>query len=420
MIATIARYALAILVWLLILTLLAIAIVPRFLDRIYYQGADSAHFDGAHFFNPDGGDSAAPPSGGSRIGFIRRMVTGEGRAPWPDHVAITQGYPHPTLTPCPSMTGGAHIENWNRCTREPIAADAMAATWIGHASVLIQTRGFAMLTDPIWAERAGPFGIGPKRVTDPGIRINDLPKIDLIVVSHNHYDHLNIETLKALWDRDHPMIITSLGNDALLRAHGIGAIGMDWGAHTSIGPATAAITVHTTRNHHWSSRWGSDRNRASWSSFVVDTPAGRIFFAGDTGFGDGLWAGEAAAIPLSDGSVPPVRLAMLPIGAFRFAPGQMHIDSHIGPAQAVLLWNRLGRPQTLPIHWGTFRLSNEARKTPPQMLGLIMACAGADAPRFAAWQVGEAQLIAPATATPPIDEARVATCEASPAVQALP
>lgn len=416
MIATIARYALAILVWLLILTLLAIAIVPRFLDRIYYQGADSAHFDGAHFFNPDGGDSAAPPSGGSRIGFIRRMVTGEGLAPWPDHVAITQGYPHPALTPCPSMTGGAHIENWNRCTREPIAADAMAATWIGHASVLIQTRGFAMLTDPIWAARAGPFGIGPKRVTDPGIRINDLPKIDLIVVSHNHYDHLNIETLKALWDRDHPMIITSLGNDALLRAHGIGAIGMDWGAHTSIG----AATVHVTRNHHWGSRWGSDRNRALWSSFVVDTPAGRIFFAGDTGFGDGLWAGEAAAIPLSDGSVPPVRLAMLPIGAFRFAPGQMHIDSHIGPAQAVLLWNRLGRPQTLPIHWGTFRLSNEARNTPPRMLGLIMACAGADAPRFAAWQVGEAQLIAPATATPPIDEARVATCEASPAVQALP
>ncbi|MEQ1724875.1 MAG: MBL fold metallo-hydrolase [Sphingopyxis sp.] len=416
MIATIARRTLGVLVWICILILLAIAIAPRFLDRIYYQGANSSHFDGAHFFNPDSGDSAAPPSGGSRIGFIRRMVTGEGRAPWPDHVAITQGYPHPALNPCPSMSGGAHIENWNRCTRDPVAADAMAATWIGHASVLIQTRGFAMLTDPIWASRAGPFGIGPQRVTQPGIRLNDLPKIDLIVVSHNHYDHLNIETLKALWARDHPMIVTALGNDALLRAHGIGAIGMDWGTHTRVGPAT----VHAARNHHWSSRWGVDRNRALWSSFVVDTPAGRIVFAGDTGFGDGLWAGEAAAIPLADGSVPPVRFAMLPIGAFRFAPGQMHIDSHIGPAQAVQLWNRLGRPQTLPIHWGTFRLSNEARETPPTMLDLIMRCAGAEPARFAAWRIGEARLIAPAAPTPPINEARVAACEASAAVRALP
>ncbi|MEQ1509463.1 MAG: MBL fold metallo-hydrolase [Sphingopyxis sp.] len=416
MIVTIARRLTTIFVWILILTLLAIAIVPRFLDRIYYRGAPSAHFDGAHFSNPDGGDSAAPPSGGSRIGFIRRMVTGEGRAPWPDHVAMTQGYPHPALTPCLPVTGGAHIENWNRCTRVPIAADTMAATWIGHASVLIQTRGFAMLTDPIWASRAGPFGIGPQRVTDPGIRLNDLPKIDLIVVSHNHYDHLNIETLKALWNRDHPMIVTPLGNDALLRANGIGAIGMDWGASSRVGPAT----VRVTRNHHWSSRWGVDRNRALWSSFVVDTPAGRVFFAGDTGFGDGRWAGEAAAIPLSDGTVPPVRFAMLPIGAFRFAPGQMHIDSHIGPAQAVQLWNRLGRPHTLPIHWGTFRLSNEARDSPPRMLALIMQCAGADAARFAAWRIGEARLIAPVATTPPIDEARIVACEASPAVRALP
>lgn len=402
----------------LIILGLAITIIPRFLDRTYYQGTMSNHFDGARFRNPDQEMAAKSPAARSPLGFGWRILNGAGRTPWPDQVAVAPGYPHPALTPCPVVTGGAGIENWSRCSRDPASApaDAMAATWIGHASVLVQTRGFAMLTDPIWAERAGPFGLGPKRVSAPGIRLNDLPKIDLIIVSHNHYDHLNIETLKALWERDHPMIVTALGNDALLRANGIGAIGLDWGASHRVD----AATVHVSRNHHWSSRWGVDRNRALWSSFVVDTPGGRVFFAGDTGYGDGQWANEAAAIPLADGTVPPVRLAMLPIGAFRFQPGQMHIDSHIGPVQAVLLWNRLGRPQTMPIHWGTFRLSNEARETPPTMLDLVMRCAGAETARFAAWRVGEARLVARPSPSAPIDDALVTRCGNSAAVRALP
>ena len=402
--------------WVLIIGGLTMMIVPRFLDRIYYSGDANAHFDGSHFYNPDGDDTSAPPSGGSRSSFIWRMATGTGqRGAWPATIAVTPGHPHPDLTACPALTGGAQPKNWGRCSREPIADDAMAATWIGHATVLVQTPGFAMLTDPVWAVRAGPFGIGPQRVTAPGIAIDNLPKIDLIVVSHNHYDHMDLATLKKLWDRDRPVIVTSHGNEAIMAAHGIEAVALDWGDNHVVVPAT----VHVARNHHWSGRWGVDRNRALWSSFVIDTAAGRVYFAGDTGFGDGEWTRAAAAIPRTDGSVPPVRLALLPIGAFRFRPGQMATGSHIGPPQAVTLWNRMGRPQTMAIHWGTFRLSDEARDTPPQMLRLMMRCVGADPARFSDWPVGQARLVAPASIGAIIDDQRVAQCAQSPATTRL-
>lgn len=413
----IARWTLTIIVWAGIIAGLAITIIPRFLDRIYYAGPASGHYDGARFFNPGIDDTVAPPAGGSRTGFILSMATGQRmRGPWPDNVAVTPGLPDAALIACPALTGGARVENWSRCNRGAMDPAAMSATWVGHATVLVQTAGFAMLTDPIWAERAGPLGIGPGRVMAPGIRIADLPKIDLIVVSHNHYDHLDLDTLKALWDRDRPVIVTALGNDALLASRGIRSVALDWGGSHAVGRAM----VHVTRNHHWSTRWGSDRNRALWSSFLVDTPAGRVYFAGDTGFGDGQWTRAAAAIPAIDGTVPPVRLALLPIGAFRFRPGQMHTGSHIGPEQAVTLWNRMGRPTTMAVHWGTFRLSDEGRDTPPAMLDSIMRCAGADPARFAAWPVGVARRVAPPTPVAEIDEARITRCGTSPEVRALP
>src|SRR3546814_15568207 len=109
----------------------------------------------------------------------------------------------------------------------------MVATWVGHSTVLVQTAGLNILTDPIWSERASPVSfIGPKRVREPGIRFEDLPKIDLVLVSHNHYDHMDLPTLKRLWERDRPLIVTSLGNDTLLRRAGIGAVARDWGGRS--------------------------------------------------------------------------------------------------------------------------------------------------------------------------------------------
>lgn len=329
------------LLWLVIAGLLAVTTVPRFLDRLYYDGPESGHYDGERFFNPDGEDTAAPPGGGGRAGFFTRMLTDD-RPPWPDRVDVQQGKP-------PAR----------------VAGEAMLATWIGHATVLVQTQGLNILTDPIYAEGAGPFGVGPARVARPGVAFDDLPKIDLILISHNHYDHMDLATLKRLWDRDRPLIVTSLGNDSVIGQAGVRARTADWGGRIAVRPG---VEVVVNRNHHWGSRWFADRNRALWSSFVVTLPSGgNLFFAGDTGFGDGNWANEAARHG-------PVRLAILPIGAFRFTPGQMGTGSHIGPVDAVEVFRRLGAGRGIGIHWGTYRLSYEGYDTPPKLLAAAMAC----------------------------------------------
>ena len=356
--------------FLVVALLLSVVLVPPFLDRIYYRGPESAHFDGERFFNPDGEDTAAPPTGGSRAGFFARFLTGsDGRPPWPETVSVTPSKPP------------ARVEG-----------ERMLVTWIGHATVLVQTAGLNILTDPIYSDTAGPFGFGPRRVAAPGVRFEDLPKIDLVLVSHNHYDHMDVTTLKRLWERDKPVILTSLGNRAILLENTIMATEKDWGGRL-VNADGLRFNVAVTRNHHWGSRWFADRNRALWSSFVIQLPGGNIFVAGETGLGDGKWPAEAAALG-------PIRLAIVPIGAFRFQPGQMGTGSHIGPIDAVKVFEGLGRPFTVPIHWGTFRLSYEAYDTPPRLLGEAMRCAGHDPRRFAPVRIGQPTEVPPMSATP--------------------
>lgn len=385
------------LVWIVAILCLAAVIVPRFLDRLYYRGVVSDHFDGARFFNPDGDDTSAPP-GGSRGGFLWRQATGsDGRPDWPARVRIRAARPGELL---PAAT---------RPARDP-ARTPMRATWVGHASVLVQTPGLNILTDPVWSARAGPFGFGPKRVAAPGIAFDDLPRIDLILISHNHYDHLDLATLKKLYARDRPAIVTSLGNDAILRSAGIPAVALDWRQVQRL----AGANVHVVRNHHWSSRWFVDRNRALWSAFVVELPGGNLFFAGDTGMGDGRWIEEARALG-------PIRLALIPIGAFRFQPGQMASGAHIGPVDALDVFRRLGASRGMAIHWGTFRLSYEGYATPPKLLTAAKRCAGVADRRFGAVAIGRLVDIAPMT-TPPamaFDRAEVLRCLEGPAGNAL-
>ncbi|WP_093664818.1 MBL fold metallo-hydrolase [Sphingomonas gellani] len=380
----------ALLLWLVIIAALIVTIVPRFLDRIYYRGDPSGHFDGARFFNPDGDeDTVRPPTGRSRGGFLLRYLSGnDGRPPWPEHVAVTPVAP-------PDRVEGAR----------------MVATWVGHATVLVQTQGLNILTDPIWSEHAGPFGVGPSRVAAPGIAFDQLPRIDVVLISHDHYDHMDLSTLKRLWDRDRPRIVTSLGNDAVIGNVGVPATALDWGRRMTVKPG---VDVVVTRNHHWGSRWFADRNRALWSSFVVTLPSGgNIFFAGDTGMGDGRWPAEAARYG-------PVRFAMLPVGAFRFGPGQMGIGSHMGPVDAVEVYRRLGAARAIPIHWGTFRLSWEGYDTPLRLLDAAMACTRQVG--FARVELGQPTEIAPyarPSAVPEMPRATLLRCLDTPAVRAL-
>ena len=234
---------------LIVVLCLVIVLAPAFLDRIYYSGPASAHYDGAHFQNPDNDeDTIRIPAGGSRAGFFWRYLTAtDGRPAWPTNVAVTQTKP-------PARVMGQR----------------MLVTWVGHATVLIQTEGLNILTDPIYADTAGPFGFGPKRVAAPGVRFEDLPKIDLVLVSHDHYDHMDLATLKRLWERDRPTIVTSLGNETLIRGTGAKATAADWGQEIKLPSACqraqpwpertpmhcvdGPVSVVVTRNHHWGSR----------------------------------------------------------------------------------------------------------------------------------------------------------------------
>jgi len=304
-------------------------LVPPFLDRVYYRGPASDHFDGRHFFNPD----ARSPGRLDPRRFLNRWASAE-RAAWPERVPV-----RPTVPP------------------RRVAGNDMLVTWIGHSSVLVQAAGLNIVTDPIWSDRASPFSfVGPRRVRAPGVRFEDLPRIDLVLVSHNHYDHLDLPTLARLWARDRPAIVTSLGNDAILRGAGIDSIALDWG---QIFVRPGRFEAIAERNHHWGSRWGADRNRALWSAFTVRTPAGNIFFAGDTGWADGSWTREAARHG-------PFRLAIIPIGAY--LPRDVMQDSHIGPAEAVRLFETLSPVRALAVHWGTFQLAFDGIDDPPRAL----------------------------------------------------
>lgn len=334
---------------------LLVWLAPRLLDRIYYRGPVSDHFDGEHFYNPDDRSSAAQRS--ARVSPLRflRFAFGLDRAPWPKSVPVRQ-----TVPP-------ARVEG------EP-----MRVTWIGHSSVLIQTEGLNILTDPVWSERASPLRfMGPRRVRDPGVAFDDLPRIDLVLVSHNHYDHLDMPTLRRLWQRDRPTIVVPLGNDTILKAKGIAAIARDWGEHVTIRPG---IDVIVERVHHWGSRFGADRNRALWSGFTLTLPGGNLFFAGDTGWGDGTWL-EAVG---RDG---PYRLAIIPIGAY--LPTELMKSSHIGPDEAAAIFKTLGATHGLAVHWGTFQLSSEAIDAPPERLAAALAEDGVAPTRFRATQPGE-------------------------------
>jgi hypothetical protein len=217
---------------------LAVTLIPPFLDSIYYKGPASTHFDGDRFFNPDGDSAGQIPIKGNRANFVVRWLTGtDDREVWPDRIDVKPLRTFP-----------------------PLAEGELRATWVGHATVLIEMPGLTILTDPIWSDRSGPFGIGPKRVAEPGIRFEDLPKVDLVVVSHNHYDHMDLNTVQRLWERDKPVIVTALGNEALIRRTGATVMALDWGQRINMRPG---IEVAVTRNHHWSSRWFTDRNRRS-------------------------------------------------------------------------------------------------------------------------------------------------------------
>jgi L-ascorbate metabolism protein UlaG (beta-lactamase superfamily) len=309
-----------------------------------YAGPVSDHFDGERFFDPDG----VPPKS---LGDLLRWQFGRDRQrqAWPEWAPS----PHADTPPA------------------QVAGDRVRLSFVGHASWLIQTAGLNILIDPVWSGRASPFGFaGPKRVNDPGIAFDALPSIDVALVSHGHYDHLDLATLSRLAAKFSPRTITPLGNDITMRSadDAIKTEPFDWHDRVELGNGVAVTLVPT---RHWSARGLFDRNRALWASFVLETPAGKIYIVCDSGYGEGA---HFRRVRERHG---PLRLAILPIGAYE--PRWFMQDQHMNPSDAIKALAACGAEQALAHHHGTFQLTDEAIDAPAA--GLHAALDEAKIPR---------------------------------------
>jgi L-ascorbate metabolism protein UlaG (beta-lactamase superfamily) len=256
-----------------------------------------------------------------------------------------------------------------------VEGDRLRVTYINHATVLVQTRGLNLLTDPIWSDRCSPVPfLGPRRARPPGIRFEDLPPIDLVQISHNHYDHLDLPTLRRLARRDRPRFMTGLGNRRLLVAQGIPACDeLDWWQSLDLGTGLRVVGVPAC---HFSGRSLWDRDGTLWMGFFLETPAGSVYFAGDTARGPHH---EEIRTRLG-----PPRLALLPIGAYR--PEWFMSRVHLSPDEALQAHEILGAGTSLGIHFGTFRLADDGQEEPVERIRQLIEARAEPRPRF--WILG--------------------------------
>jgi len=326
-------------------------VVPRRRNR-YYEGPPSDHFDGTVFFNP----GAEPPRG--YLDLLRWQLFAAD-TDWPE------SYPSPFRNVALAGAEG----------------DGLRVTLIGHATFLVQADGVNLLIDPVWADRASPVSFaGPRRVNPPAIALEALPPIHAVLISHNHYDHLDLATLRRLVAAHAPSLVVPLGNDTIIRDYIPEAklVAADWGDVVEV---AAGVRVHLVQSLHWSARSMVDRRHALWASFVIETSAGKVYAVGDSGLGDGETFRAVAR------RHPDLRVALLPIGAYE--PRWFMRSQHMNPSDAVQALQACGAPVALGHHWGTFKLTNEGVEAPVRDLERALARHGVPASRFVAMRPGQ-------------------------------
>jgi L-ascorbate metabolism protein UlaG (beta-lactamase superfamily) len=269
-----------------------------------------------------------------------------------------------------------HVE---QLLRRPLPLNGARAvvTLISHSTFLIQTRAANVLTDPMYSARAGPWNVsGPRRVREPAIRFDDLPPISTVLLSHNHYDHCDLRTLRRLATRFDPIVVTPIGNARLVRSAGIKKIEeIDWWQPAQSAP----LPITLTPAHHFSARTPWDRNFALWGGFLLCADDARIFFAGDTAYGSFFREIRER--------LGPIDLALLPIGAYE--PRWFMQSVHMNPAEAVQAHLDLGAPQTIGMHYGTFQLTIEGIAEPLRALDAARREKSVSVSRFRTLDFGE-------------------------------
>jgi L-ascorbate metabolism protein UlaG (beta-lactamase superfamily) len=312
------------------------------------------HFDGERFFNPHARQ-------GKSLEDLRRWRQTRQTQQWPEHVE------DPTFPP-PGR----------------VAPDRIAATFIGHSTFLVQLGGVCVLIDPIWSKRCSPvFFAGPRRVRRPGQRLDALPGVDLLLVTHNHYDHMDLPTLRRVRARWAPPVATGLGNARhLAKADIRSVVELDW--WQSIELAGARVTYVPAQ--HFSARGLYDRNCCLWGGFVVEAGGAVVYFAGDSGY-----CPHFAEIGRR---FPRIDLALLPIGAYE--PRWFMRQQHVDPEEAVRAHLDLGARRSLGMHFGTFQLTEEAIDAPVLALREAQAQAGVAQADFDVLAFGETREYKPA------------------------
>lgn len=318
-----------------------------------YRGPVSNHFDGWHFYNPvEMGPSA-------RSIDVLLWVANRKPGPWRRWVETEYGPPPPRR----------------------VFRGELRVTFVGHSTVLIQMDGLNILCDPHWSDRASPVSrIGPRRHRAPGIRFEDLPPIDVVLQSHDHYDHLDAPTLRRIASAWHPDFIVPLGVRSRLTHNGVEggaeATELDW---WQLVAATPEIRITAVPARHFSGRTLFDRNRTLWCGYVIEGPSGSVYFAGDTAYGP-----HFAEIKRR---FSPIGLALLPIGAFQ--PQWFMQFAHISPSEAVRAHVDLAAKTSIGIHFGTFRLADDAEDEPVNELRRAVDAAPEPKPDFYTLAEGE-------------------------------
>jgi L-ascorbate metabolism protein UlaG (beta-lactamase superfamily) len=265
-----------------------------------------------------------------------------------------------------------------------VGAGQLAVTFVNHATFLLRTRDVCVLTDPIWSDRASPVTYaGPKRIRQPGISFDRLPKVDVVLISHNHYDHMDLPTLRRLVERDRPAIVTGLGNAAYLENKGVpDAIELDWWRSWRLPDDRLNVTFTPAR--HFSARGLFDRDRTLWGGFWIDAAgAPSLYFAGDTAMG--------VHFQFIRERLGPPDLALLPIGAYE--PRWFMSEVHMNPAEAVEAHRILGARRSLAMHYGTFQMSDEPYDAPRRELAAAKERAGIGDEEFSVPEVGETVIV---------------------------
>ena len=345
------RIALAAFSVLVVLSILTLATVSYMFSAPRYKGPKSDHFDGKRFVNLE------PIEQHGFRDLIKFMFFTD-HGPW-EGMVENRSYPPPP----------ERVDNGD-----------LQVTFINHSTVLIQMDGLNILTDPIWSERCSPVSwTGPKRVRAPGIPFDSLPPIDYILLSHNHYDHLDLPTLKRLAAQYDMPIITGLGNRALLEQNGLrNVVELDWGSQVE---ASHGITFFCRSARHFSGRGLDDRQATLWVSFLIKGPSGAVYFAGDTGFGRHFEEIEK--------EFGPVRLALIPIGAY--LPRWFMKGVHVSPEEAVRAHQLLKASTSVAIHFGTFRLGADGQDQAESELKKAVQKVDSGTPRFWILDFGESR-----------------------------